>query len=296
MVLLSFTACSNNFSDTDSVTDDELQNLKDQFEKEEKAPIEILVLGDSTAQNYFPADKEIPQYIRNLNIAGWSTYFSDYFDKAVTINKLASSGTSSLSFTKDPKYQRFLDAVSEGDYVLIQFAHNDQKKSDLDRYTDPSIPLEDADMDCKGEDGTYSYQACLYRYYIEVALMKGAHPILLCPISRRDSTTGQTINEGHREYVQAIKDLATDLQIPCLDMTSVTEEFYNTLFREGGAKATGKLHAYASEERTSLDTSHLSPLGAYQIAALTADELKKEVPALKEYFLETPKEFKDPLA
>lgn len=167
----------------------------------------IYVAGDSTASVYAHTgnskNNRFPQ-------TGWAQVFGQFFSGA-TVNDKALSGRSSLSFRSESNYRDIVNNISEGDYLIIQFGHNDSKSDDASRYTDPNGDIGDPS----------SYKNSLMQY-INVAFDNGAYPILATSISRR-----QLSDSGLEQYVKAARELGEELGIPVLDMYAKTNGWIN---------------------------------------------------------------------
>ncbi len=265
---------------------------KDQLNEETKPPVskttEVIILGDSTATWYHGAYK--PDYLQKRNLMGWSRYFPYYFNQSVKMNSLAFGGASTLKFKESDQYNIFLSALSQGDFVLIQFAHNEVYNDG--RRTMPNLLLEDVDESCKDANGFISYQAALYYYYLKPILDAGATPILITPTVLRNEKNGLAkLPDGHTDYIAAMQDIAQDLNIPCVEITTALIDLYQKTCDDHGAEATKSLHAYTDSTATALDKLHLSHTGAYTVAGLIATELQKTVPEFEQCALTTPREF-----
>lgn len=211
----------------------------------------IYIVGDSTACEYgYDENYAIPR-------EGWGMHIADFFDSDyINVVDLALGGRSSKSFTKEENYQKLKDNLQKGDILLIQFGHNDQKKSteeDLqNRYTNP-----EGDKETEG-----SFQKSLYDNYIKLAEEKGATPVLITPISRRKFDENGKIVDTHGLYDDAVRELAKDTGVFLIDMTEVTEMLYNGY----GEEATKIFHATYKDVSKGIDNTHLSKLGAKSIA------------------------------
>ncbi len=221
--------------------------------------VKIFIVGDSTACEYGSDDNyAVPR-------AGWGMYLDKYVAGAEVVD-LAKSGRSSKSLTVEEEYQTLLNDMGEGDYLLIQFGHNDAKKSteeDLNtRYTDP-----EGDKDTEG-----SFKNSLYNNYVKVAEEKGANPVLITPIARRSFDEEGNIEDTHGLYDDAVRELAEELNVPCVDATKITMELYD----ETGLEDTAAFHAiYKDPEKGDKghDNTHLNHYGADIVAYAIADEL-----------------------
>lgn len=212
----------------------------------------IFIVGDSTACVYGSDDNyAVPR-------AGWGMYLGDYIKGAEVVD-LAKSGRSSKSLTVEEEYSTLLKEMKEGDFLLIQFGHNDAKKSseeDLkNRYTDP-----EGDKDTEG-----SFKHSLYNNYIKAAKDKGAEPILITPIARRSFDENGNVKDTHGLYDDAVRALAEEVNVPCVDATGITAELYQAT----GPDDTAAFHAVykdVSKGDKGHDNTHLNHYGAKLVA------------------------------
>lgn len=214
----------------------------------------VYIVGDSTACEYdYDENYAIPR-------AGWGMYLSDFLSDKATVVDLALGGRSSKSFTAEENYTKLKENLKEGDYLLIQFGHNDAKnKTEEDianRYTNP-----EGDKETEG-----SFQNSLYENYIKLAQEKGATPILISPVSRRKFDKNNKITDSHALYDDAVRALASDTHVDFIDMTKVTEDLYNEL----GPDVSKAYHAAYNDTTKNVDNTHFNTFGAYNIAALIA--------------------------
>lgn len=220
----------------------------------------IFIVGDSTSCIYgYDDNYALPR-------AGWGMYLGDFLRSKYNVEDLAMSGRSSKSFATEDNYKKLLAEMNEGDYVLIQFGHNDAKKSnenDLkNRYTDS-----EGDINTEG-----SFKNSLYKNYIEPAEEKGANPVLLTPIVRHDFDENGQVKDTHGNYDDAIRELAKETSIPCIDVNKITTDLYNNM----GSEESIILHAiFKSTEKgdNGFDFTHLNHLGGETVAKLVAQSL-----------------------
>lgn len=222
----------------------------------------IWVIGDSIASDHDDNSKE-----NQVPITGWGNVLQQFVPKDVTIVNKARSGRSSRSYTKEQVYKEVMKGIAAGDYVIVQFGHNDQKEDPL--YTDPT-----GDSNTEG-----SFRWYLKNFYIEPAFAKGARVILASSVVRREfladgKTLGEQIHEG---YAKAMKELADEYQaqgkeVYFIDTFGLTKELYSNL----GDEATKKLHAYTGlGDSAQIDNTHYSPYGAVCIADMMAKQLQQ---------------------
>jgi hypothetical protein len=225
-------------------------------------PSNIWIVGDSTVSS-FTDSYYYPRY-------GWGTQIENYLDGSFIIQNIALSGRSSKSYTTDSQYQTLRSGMKIGDYLLVGFGHNDEK-AEVERYTNPN--------------GTYldqgSFANSLYENYIKPAQVAGCKVILCTPIVRRSDTgvlsdsnihiTAASGDYAGGDYAKAIKDLGTALNIPVVDMTSLTKSLYEKL----GPDETINLHAWTSSKSSSVDNTHTNIWGAKYNAYLITKTIKE---------------------
>ncbi|OKP69105.1 G-D-S-L family lipolytic protein [Paenibacillus sp. P3E] len=206
----------------------------------------VYIAGDSTVQTYDPYWK--PQ-------AGWGQMLGKFFTTAVEFNNHAIGGRSSKSFIVEGRLDEILREIKPGDYFLVQFGHNDSTISVPDRYASPA-----------------DYKNYL-KTYVQGTRQRGATPILLTPMGRRDynAEKGQ-FNVSFLEYVQAMKEVATELNVELVDLSSRSVAYYNSI----GFEATRAVFlytdpgVYAAFPAGSSDNTHFQEYGAIQMARLIA--------------------------
>lgn len=225
----------------------------------------IYVVGDSTASPY--GDDQYPR-------KGWAQMLGGYFEGGVTVKDLAMSGKSSLSLKYETNYKTLKNSIKKGDYLIIQFGHNDQKANDdknPHRHTEAGL-----DRFTEG-----SYKKSMYEY-VRLAWDVGAHPILATSISRRSLS-----DSGLEQYVKDTRELAQELSIPCIDLYAKTNGWIN----EVGLNAACDMFNYVKPkdsrfvgyanfakssfyEQGTTDNTHININGADLIAQWAADSMK----------------------
>ena len=164
----------------------------------------------------------------------WGQVLPVFFKAGVTVSNQAQSGETLKSFANALRLDKILSQMRRGDYLFIQFAHNDSKKSWPQTYVDPET----------------TYKAYLKVYIAEVRL-RGATPVLVTPMDRADRTTGMPTN-GLGDYAEAMRQVATDTHVAVIDLYKMSEELY----RASGSYAP---HVLA-------DGTHSTPYGGYEFA------------------------------
>ena len=217
--------------------------------------ITVYLIGDSTM-----ADKEVRAYPET----GWGMPFATFFDPAVRVDNRAKNGRSTKSFIAEGFWQPVLDNLRAGDYVFIQFGHNDEGKEKVGRYTTPD-----------------EFKANLTRYIVE-AQSKGAVPVLITPVARRTFDANGQIKESHPVYADAVRAVSAAVQVPLIDL----DEKSKALLQEWGVESSKKLFNYLqSGEHPNYpeghaDDTHFNELGARKMAEIVLGEIRQLLPGL----------------
>lgn len=213
--------------------------------------VNIVIVGDSTAASYDAS--RAPQM-------GWGQTFDRFFTSAVAVKNHAYPGRSSKSFIDEGRLERALSDLRPGDWLFIQFGHNDQKVQDPTRYTEPHT--------------TYKEHLAVY---VRSARERGAHPLFLTPIERRHFGPDGKIEPSHGEYPQAMIELAQAMEAPVIDITRKSRE----LFEHLGPEETKALFLWLKPgEHPNFpegveDNTHFQERGAVEVGRLVVEGLKE---------------------
>ncbi|MBC7721623.1 MAG: rhamnogalacturonan acetylesterase [Pedobacter sp.] len=218
-----------------------------------KKKIKVWMIGDSTMCTYEPS---------RAPLTGWGMPFAIFFDSSVTIDNRARGGRSTRTFISENRWQPVSDSMQQGDYVLIQFGHNDEAKEEKykDRYTSP-------------ED----YRKNLIRFITE-AKVKQANPVLITPVSRRYFDKDGNIKETHKDYSPIVREVAKEQQVPMIDL----DEMSRKLLEQLGAENSKLLFNYSLPgEHPNYpggikDDTHFNEFGARRMAQLVLAEMKAQ--------------------
>lgn len=210
-----------------------------------KHPITLYMVGDSTM-----ADKT------ELTISperGWGQLFPTYLKGNIRVENHAMNGRSTKSFVDEGRWKLVLDRIHKGDYVLIQFGHNDQKKEDPKRFSTPE-----------------QYEENLVRM-VQEAQARGAKVILATPICRRYFDKGE-FQLRHGAYPDAARRAAKTTGVPLLDLEKSTAEWISGLGDEASKEffmnvAPGECTKFP-EGKT--DNTHLRENGALVVGRMAA--------------------------
>lgn len=242
----------------------------------------IFVIGDSTA-----AEKGRPQTNQER---GWGMVLQGCFDDKVIVDNHAVNGRSSKSFIDEGRWQKVLDKIKPGDYVFIQFGHNDEKP-DPRRHTDAETSFADN-----------------LRRYVRETREKGGIPVLFNAVVRRcwyvekdtndddeklrntvfngeEKVNSDTLVDTHGAYVMVPAKVAKEMNVPFVNATKVTHDIESKL----GVEGSRKLHMWfrpgelASIPKGRQDNTHYNIYGAHVVANALADAIAQQVPALKKH-------------
>jgi lysophospholipase L1-like esterase len=220
----------------------------------------LFLIGDSTMANKENPDKN-PEH-------GWGQVLPQFLTTGIEVQNHAMNGRSSKSFRTEGRWDKVMKQLKKGDFVIIQFGHNDQKLKDSTKFTNPYT----------------QYRANLERYVNE-ARAKGATPILMTSIVRRNFNENGTLIDTHKEYPLVVRMVANDLKVPFVDMQLLTEQLEISY----GPEKSKQLHLHFKEGEVEYypkgkdDDTHLSKMGAELVAKLALKDLKSLKIGLEKY-------------
>jgi lysophospholipase L1-like esterase len=212
----------------------------------------IYGIGDSTMANK-PLANENPE-------RGWGQMFPQFLNDNITFDNRAVNGRSTKSFIDLKLWDAVYNSLKKGDYVFIQFGHNDGKVTDSTRYTNPHTV----------------YRHNLIRYVTETR-EKGAIPILFSSITRRNFNEQGVLISTHTDYTLEARLVAQEFKVPFIDM----EYFTELLEMKYGPEKSKQLHLHYKAGENPFypegkeDNTHLNVEGANEIAKIAVSELKK---------------------
>jgi lysophospholipase L1-like esterase len=226
----------------------------------DKKEITIFMIGNSTM-----ADK--PFYDGNPE-KGWGQIFPLYFKEGIKIENYAVNGRSTKSFINEGRWDSVFNKIKPGDYVIIEFGHNDAKKDDTKRFADANT----------------DYRWNLEKFINETR-QNGGIPILATPIVRRRFDEQGKFYDVHGDYPKVVRELSENMNVFLLDLHTKSEEYIIKLGAERSKNFYLHIDAdqYSSLPEGKIDDTHLSPTGAFRICDFAADEIKLKIPQLAEY-------------
>jgi len=218
----------------------------------------IFLIGDSTM-----ADKPLVDNPEH----GWGQMLPIFFTKNVQIFNHARNGRSTKSFIAEGRWKTVYDQLRPGDYVFIQFGHNDGKKEDTSRFAAPRP----------------DYKNNLVKFVRE-AREKKAIPVLLTPVTRRDFDSTGKLVATHGDYPAVVKEVANEERVPMIDMFAQSKKIIKGLGDEKSKalylQGVKKQYRHWDKKR---DNTHFTRRGAVLMASLAVNGIKElHLPLVKE--------------
>ncbi|HEX5651565.1 MAG TPA: rhamnogalacturonan acetylesterase [Chitinophagaceae bacterium] len=213
-----------------------------------KKKIRIWLIGDSTM-----SVKNVKAYPET----GWGMPFVYFWDTTVTVENRAMNGRSTRTFLEENRWQPVVNELQQGDYVLIQFGHNDEvptKKS--------YVPEKDFKKNLEK--------------YISDTKDKMAIPVLITPVARRKFDSTGFIQETHPVYAQLVRDVAKENNVYLVDLAEKSKQLFQQLGPEASVYLLNYLEpgVHPNYPNGKKDDTHFNELGARKIAELVLAEIR----------------------
>jgi lysophospholipase L1-like esterase len=220
----------------------------------------LYMAGDSTMSDRTP---DLPE-------RGWGQLLKTIAkDPASVDNSHSVNGRSTKNFISEKRWEAIVNKLKAGDFVIIQFGHNDAKKEDAARFTAPRE----------------EYRTNLLRFIADVKA-KGAEPILATPICRRRFSKEGKLSETHGDYPVVVREVAAEQKVFLLDLGQQTYDYVANLGPEGSKKFFCWVEpgAYSGAPKGKQDDTHLQNAGALKIAEMAVQDLRDAKHPLAELF------------
>jgi lysophospholipase L1-like esterase len=211
-----------------------------------KKHVTIYLIGDSTMCVYLPGPS---------HLTGWGMPFADFFDPTVTVKNKAEGGESTRTFIEENLWKPVADSLKPGDYLLIQFGHNDEVPS-KERYTTEK-----------------DFKANLIRFITE-ARNKGANPVLITPVARRKFDDSGKIQDVHVVYSALVRNVALEFKVPLIDLNKKSQRLLQEFGPEKSKSLFVALGANPYYPKDQEDITHFNERGARKMAEIVLAELK----------------------
>jgi lysophospholipase L1-like esterase len=232
---------------------------------QEKLQTKIYLTGDSTM-----ADKKEEKFPET----GWGQVLSNFFTPDVAIINYAKNGQSTKSFIDEGHWQAVYNRLSTGDYVFIQFGHNDEKLLDPNRYTIPET--------------TYKQNLI---FFITQSRNKGAIPVLLTPVVRRKFDGDGSLIDTHSGYHEVVRSVASEYHVILIDHEKLSRDMITSM----GDEKSKNLFLWLQPGESinypdgNSDNTHFNRDGAIVMAKLVVQEIQRQKIGIHEYLTTAPK-------
>jgi lysophospholipase L1-like esterase len=207
----------------------------------------VYIAGDSTVVDQ---DKE--------PWAAWGQVLPVFFNDKIAIANEAESGETIASFVGEHRFDKIFSTIGEGDYLMMQFAHNDQKPG---RGFVPISEYKD-----------------LLRRYIDLARQRGAHPILVTSMNRRDFTSDGKIVPTLGDYPNAMREVAREEHAPLIDLNAMSKTLFEAMGPEGTLKAFVHYpaNAFPGQTEALADNTHFNSYGALELTKCIVESIRSQ--------------------
>ncbi|WP_162558665.1 rhamnogalacturonan acetylesterase [Robertkochia solimangrovi] len=223
-----------------------------------ESSVTLFLAGDSTV-----TDQDLEPW------ASWGQFITSYLNPNIAVANYAASGASLSSFKARRRWAKIISTLNAGDYVMIEFGHNDEKQ--------------------KGPDaGPWKNYSDLLIEFVAQVKEKGGNPILITPTQRRFFNEDGTLKDTHGEYPDAMRKVAKDAGVPLVDLTAITTVVYQAWGDDASRKAFVQYPAgtFPGQTETLEDNTHFNNFGANEIALCILNDLQEEESSLVTYYRE----------
>lgn len=201
--------------------------------------------------------------------AAWGQMIPRFFKPQVVVANFAESGEALKSFEGERRLEKVESLMKQGDYLFIEFAHNDQKPggAHVDAFT------------------TYKDEL---KKFIQAARERGAIPVLVTSMHRRRFDENGKIINTLEDYPEAMRQMAKEENVALIDLNAMSKKFYEALGVEESKKAFVHYPAntYPGQDKALEDNTHFNNYGAYQLSKCIVEGIKENIPDLARYLLD----------
>jgi lysophospholipase L1-like esterase len=216
--------------------------------------VTVFIAGDSTVTDQ-----------ANEPYTGWGQMLPRFFEPGVAVSNHAESGLALFSFRGQKRLDKVLSMMKKGDYLFIQFGHNDQKD--------------------KGKDaGPYTTYKANLKKFIDAVREKGGIPVVISPMERRRWKDGKP-EATLADFAEAARQVGWQENAPIIDLNAMSLQFYAKLGEQDSTKAFVfyPANTYPGQDKDLKDNTHHSGYGAYELARCVVEAIKANVPDLAKH-------------
>lgn len=226
---------------------------------DEKLTLEFSGVNPSVSEVWVRRDDNIPTLFIAGNSTvvdegsepwtGWGQVFPLFMDENIAVANYAESGQAANTFVSSRRFDKLLTQMKPGDWLIIEFGHNDQKQTG------------------EGKGAYESFYDDL-KYLIDGTRAAGGNPVLITPVQRRHFDEKGILKHTHGDHPDAMRKLAADEGVPLIDLTEMTTRLYTAWGPEESTKAFVHYPAgtFPEQEEDLEDNTHFNPFGGWQIA------------------------------
>ncbi len=214
--------------------------------------ITVFLAGDSTVTDQ-----------RHEPYAGWGQMLPRFFGPGVAVSNQAESGLALFSYERQKRLDKILSMMKKGDYLFIQFGHNDQK-------------------DKRADSGPFTTYKSNLKRFVAAARSKSGMPVLVTPMERRRFDKDGKPTTTLADYAEAVRLVGTEENSPVIDLHAMSLKFYAALGPEKSTKAFVHYPAntFPGQDKPLKDDTHHSNYGGYELARCVVEGIKANVPTL----------------
>jgi lysophospholipase L1-like esterase len=200
--------------------------------------------------------------------ASWGQIFPRFLKKGVAVSNQAESGLSLGSFLSSNRLKKVMSMMKPGDYLFIEFGHNDQKEKGPD-------------------DGAFKSYTERMKLFVNEFRQKGGNPVIVSPANRRSFDENGKITNSLGEYPEAARQVAKELKVPFIDLNAMTKMMYESLGPEPSKNlfVIYPANTFPDQKDALNDNTHFNSYGAYQLAKCIIEGIKENNLGLKKYLL-----------
>jgi lysophospholipase L1-like esterase len=198
--------------------------------------------------------------------AGWGQLLPRFFKQGIAVANHAESGLALSSFKGQKRLDKILSTMKPGDYLFIQFGHNDQKE--------------------KGENvGPFTTYKDSLKFFVEETRKHGGNPVLVTSMERRRFDKDGKPTPTLTDFAEAVRQAGKENNVPVIDLNAMSLKLYEALGQENSTKAFVHYPAntFLGQDKELKDDTHHNVYGGYELAKCVIEGIKASVPALKEY-------------
>ncbi|WP_236919068.1 rhamnogalacturonan acetylesterase [Ereboglobus luteus] len=221
----------------------------------------IEIARNETALNVFLAGDSTVTDQQNEPWASWGQMLPRFFAPGTVVANYAQSGLALGSFHRQNRLEKILNTLRPGDYVFIQFGHNDMKEKN---------------------GGAFTTYAGNLREYVDAIVAKKGKPVLISPMYRRRFDKAGKLQNTHGDYPAAVRKVAEEKNVPFIDLHTISGRLFTALGVEKSKDAFvfAPANTYPNQPNALADNSHFSNYGAYELARCIVEAIRVQLPEL----------------